>query len=168
MRGEDEEVGGAEGASGVGGGRDGGEFFLKGRILESAEEMPEGEQGSDGSGEAKYPAHDDVIGGERHGPDADAEDDKNDQAGPLETSAGAGMDVGIASADGAEPARVKAERENGNPENVPGVEAADLDGAAGLRAREAVVVAEGDAPRTQAVKTVKDEHAGPRRKRWAV
>ena len=168
MRGEDEKVGVAEGAGGVGGGRNGSEFFLEGSVLRCAEEMPEGEHGSDGSGEANNPAEDENIGRERHGPEGGASDENDEQAGPLETPARARVNVGIASADGAEPALVKAERENGNPENVQGVEAPDLHGAAGLPAREAVVVAEGDALLAEVVNAVQDEHASPRRKRGEV
>jgi hypothetical protein len=99
---------------------------------------------------------------ELHGPNAHAKNQKNDQAGPLEARAPATEDVGIPSAGGREPALVIAERENRNPENMPGVEAADLYGAAGLRARAAVVVAEGDAFLPEAVKTVENQHASPR------
>jgi hypothetical protein len=41
-----------------------------------------------------------------------------------------------------------------------------MHGAAGLRAREAVVVAEGDALLAEVVNTVEDEPASPRGKRW--
>jgi hypothetical protein len=87
---------------------------------------------------------------------------KYDHAGPLETSTRAGVHVGIASADCAEPTLVKAEREKRNPENMTGVEAAELHGAAALRARQAIVVAEGNALLAEAVKTVEDEHTSPR------
>jgi len=49
------------------------------------------------------------------------------------------------------------QRQYRNPEDMPSIEAANLNGAARLSAREAIIIAEGDALGTESVDAVGDE-----------
>lgn len=70
------------------------------------------------------------------------------------------MRVGIAVAHAALPVLPEADGKNRDPEDVPDVESADRDGAAGSLAAEAVVVAESNLLRPEMVGAVDDEHGG--------
>jgi len=72
------------------------------------------------------------------------------------------VNVRQAAASGAEPAFVESKRQQRNPENMPGVESADLHGTTGLRAVEAVVIAKSDALRPKVVHAVEDEQGSSR------
>jgi hypothetical protein len=130
--------------------------------------MPQCKQCADGCGEANHPNHDESIGRGRHGPECCREDEKNDQTCQLETASGAWVDVGLAATDCAVPACLKAERHERNPKKMPGVEGAELYGAAGTCTRETVVIAEGDAFRTEMIDAVDEEQGSSRVKRWAI
>ncbi len=99
---------------------------------------------------------------DRGGPKAERNQDKADQADPLEGPARLGIGVGIAIAHAALPVLPEADREDRDPEDVPDIESAYRDGSAGRLAAEAIVVAKANFLRPEMVGAIDDEHGGAR------
>ncbi len=72
------------------------------------------------------------------------------------------MNVRLTATNGTVPSFVESERQDRNPEQVPSVEGANLQGTARLRAGEAVVIAKGDALGAESVDAVEDEQGSSR------
>ena len=151
------ERGAAERADGVGGGRNRGESFLERRVFRRAEEIHESEDCAEGRGKPKHPVEDELLRFGRHCPRGCGEDEQNDQTGPFESATRAWVHVRLSVAGDTNPTLVEAERQEGNPENVIGVESTNLHGAPRLRAGETIVVAKSDPPRAEMVHAVEDE-----------
>ena len=120
--------------------------------------MDERKDGAEWQGNPNRPVEDErLVRFGRYRPHGGSEDEQDDETRPFESATRAGMHVRLFVAGGTKPAFVEAEWKKRNPENVVGVEGANLHGAARLGAGEAVVVAKGDPLGAEAVHAVNDE-----------
>lgn len=127
--------------------------------------MDQRKDGAEGQGKPSHPVEDNLLRFGRlgrHRPHGGSEDEQDDETRPFESTTRAGMHVGLFVAGGTKPGLMEAERQEGNPENVVGVEGANLYGAARLGAGEAVVVAKGDPLGAEAVHAVDNKQGGSR------
>src|SRR6267143_681007 len=95
--------------------------------------MDERKDGAEGQGNPNRPVEDErLVRFGRYRPHGGSEDEQDDETRPFESATRAGMHVRLFVAGGTKPAFVEAEWKKRNPENVVGVEGANLHGAARL------------------------------------
>ena len=153
-----EQRGGAEGADGIRGGFNCRQFLPQRWLFRRAQQIHEKQNSSCREGDAEDPGDRAQIHIARDGPHGPRKGNRANQAQPFEDPANLRVGMRRLTTHLALPSFPKADRQNGDPEDVPHIEGPDGDGPARRFAPEAIVIAKCHSLWPETVGAAYEEH----------